>query len=131
MSGDSLDVHIGSGLIKHKYRVLPEQGPCQTHQLPLTNAEVGPSLCDLAMQLPFQLLYNQLQLNLEKGIQVNDYTVINKLLQPILYPVLHAPLVLPTKIFTSFIHSSCPHTLTPFSSFPTVPTCPDLLKDVP
>ena len=79
MSGDSLDVHIGSGLIEHKYRVLPEQGPCQTHQLPLTNAEVGPSLCDLAMQLPFQLLYNQLQLNLENGIEVNDYTVINNL----------------------------------------------------
>ena len=124
MSGDLLDVHIGSGLIEHKYRVLPEQGPCQTHQLPLTNAEVGPSLCDLAMQLPFQLLYNQLQLNLENGIQVYDYTVINKLLQPILYSILHAPLVLSTKIFTSFTHSSCPHTLTPFSSFPTVPHVP-------
>ena len=124
MSGDSLDVHIGSGLIEHKYRVLPEQGPCQTHQLPLTNAEVGPSLCDLAMQLPFQLLYNQLQLNLENGIEVNDYTVINKLLQPILYPILHAPLVLPTKIFTSNTYSSCPHTLTPFAPFPTVPHMP-------
>ena len=53
MSGNLLHVHIGSGLVEHQYCVLPEQGPCQTHQLPLTSTEVGPSLCDVAMQLPF------------------------------------------------------------------------------
>ena len=61
----SLDIHISGGLIEHQYLVLPEQSSRQTHQLPLTNAEVGPSLCDLAMQLPLQLLDNWFQLNLE------------------------------------------------------------------
>ena len=64
----SLDIHISGGLIEHQYLVLPEQSSRQTHQLPLTNTEVGPSLCDLAMQLPLQLLDNWFQLNLETNM---------------------------------------------------------------
>ena len=64
----SLDIHISGGFIEHQYLVLPEQSPRQTHQLPLTNTEVGPSLCDLAMQLPLQLLDNWFQLNLETNM---------------------------------------------------------------
>ena len=67
MSSSSLDINIGSGLIKYQYLVLPEQGPCQTHQLFLTHTEVGPSFCDLPMKLSLQLFNYWLQLNLGKS----------------------------------------------------------------
>jgi len=67
VSSNSLDIDISSGLIEYQYLILPEQGPCQTHQLFLTHTEVGPSFRDLPMKLSLQLFNYWLQLNLGKS----------------------------------------------------------------
>ena len=54
---NSLDVHIGSGLVKDEDLVVPEQCPGQAYQLPLAHAEVGSAFSDSPLQSSLHLLH--------------------------------------------------------------------------